>query len=454
MSDGLPDWMEDAPDLPDWMEDDAPKQPPAKMSSGRAGVLGAARGATLDFVDEIGGALGQALIGGGVKLGPAAQPRPEDTSAMRATKLQVLGEEAARPSTYRLTRDLIRDESKQAEQEQGGAHLIGQLLGGAALIPLAPTGGPATLANAMKTGAVLGAGSGLGASEADLLRGDVGRTLGDAALGGVFGAAAGAGGHGAGKLLGKTASTLSNRAGSKIANIESAVVEAAKKEAAAETASARSAAGTAAQDAYRQLEHLRELGRLGQLAPEEAQIADELAAELAEKAQAKLAPAVARKAEKAGALRLAMESEAKRAEELAAQKLSGSELKQQTMARLTRYGLPALGGAALAAATGERDPMRLLGGAGLGALGGAGMRPMMHSLLRMAKQPVVQRPLWKALQRTTGLANLAGETVESLAGPLGRAFGAEADDMLIPALAGEPDEMDRQRRLAAILRRR
>lgn len=206
-------------------------------------------------------------------------------------------------------------------------------------------------------------------------------------------AALGAGGFGVGKALG----SVVGKAGEKVAGIEAKVAEKAAQQAAAETASARSAAGNAAQNAYRQLEHLRELKAMRGLSPEEAQIAKELSLELAQKAQEKLIPAAALKKSAAQAYQEALATELERGAQIAADKLSGTEVKQQIMARLMRYGPAAAGG---------MIGNMLLPGMG-GAVGGAAtglvLRPAIRSMMNLSKNAAVQRALLSPIANATSL---------------------------------------------------
>lgn len=218
--------------------------------------------------------------------------------------------------------------------------------------------------------------------------------LKNAAIGGAFAL----GGVGLAKGIGWVRETAATKA----ATIAEKVRAKAAEVAASETASARSLAGRTAQDAYKQLEHLRELNAMGKLSPEQAQIAKELTEELAGKAQEKLIPAAVLKKEAAQAYVEAIETEAARAAKLAAEKLSGSEAKGQAMARLKRYGPAAVGG--------------VIGNAlfpGMGAVGGAAtglvLRPAIHSMRRLAQNPAVQYQMLQAI----GNPGLLGGVVTS-----------------------------------------
>jgi hypothetical protein len=154
---------------------------PGKMGAGKAALLGGAQGATLGFGDEVGGviqALGRKFFQG---------DGDKDFADL-----------------YREERDAFRSENAQAEQDQGGAYLAGNLGGGIITAPLMPGGaGASGLKALVKSGAALGAVSGAGSSEADTLGG----VAADTALGGVLGGVSGAVGKGiekgAGYVLGK-----------------------------------------------------------------------------------------------------------------------------------------------------------------------------------------------------------------------------------------------------------
>lgn len=205
------------------------------------------------------------------------------------------------------------------------------------------------------------------------------------AISGLVGAGAGAGGQlVANKLLGGLTG--------KMAGIEQKVADKAAKVAASETASARSAAGNAAQNAYKQLEHLRELNASGLLTPQQKVLVAKLEKELAEKAAEKLIPAAALKQETSQAYSEAMQTEAQRAAQYAADKLSGNEVKSQVMARLKRYGPAAVGGVIGNA---------LIPGVG-GAVGGAAtglvLRPAIRSMMNLSQNPAVQYGLLSGMK--------------------------------------------------------
>lgn len=212
------------------------------------------------------------------------------------------------------------------------------------------------------------------------------------AVSGLVGGAAGAGGQFlTNKLLGGTSNKMSE--------IAQKVQDKAAKFAASETASARSAAGNAAQNAYRQLEHLRELNASGLLTPQQKVLVAKLERELAEKSAEKLIPAAAAKETTAAAYKEAMETEAQRAAQYAANKLSGNEIANQVMARVKRYGPAVAGGLA------GNMIFPGLGGAVGGAATGLVLRPALRSMINLSQNPAVQYGLLGAAKG--GLSNPA-----------------------------------------------
>ena len=248
---------------------------------------------------------------------------------------------------------------------------IGALAGNVALtaVPFAKAG------SGFKAAGTVGAGFGLAQpvsgeqSLSNILQGKAINT----GLGGLSSAA--------GQFLANKA--LSGVSGA-LSGIREKVKDKAAQFAASETASARGVAGNAAQNAYRQLEHLRELGANRALTDAEAMTVKTLERELAEKTLEKLMPAAALKESTAAAYKEAMETEADRAAKYAADKLSGTEAKQQFMARLKRYGPAAAGGII--------GNMLLpgLGGSVGGAATGLVLRPAIRSMVNLSKNPAVQ----------------------------------------------------------------
>lgn len=360
--------------------------PDARPSIGEALAKGGAQGVTLGFGDEVNGAI-QAL----------------------GDKMMGNGQGASLADLYRRNRDSFRRDDAAVRAEHPMAYGGGELAGGVAssFLPGLNAGRLGVLGQAALQGGL----GGLGASTADTVGGD----LANAGAGVGLGLLAGGTSLGLGKLAGK--------AFGKVAGIDEAVARKAAADAAADTASARSAAGRAAQDAYKQLEHLRELGSMRSLTPEQAQVAAALEQELGSKAQQKLLEAAAAKDATSDAFKQAVATEAQRAEAGALDKISPAERMRQLKARALRYGLPAVGGA-MAGVMGFGGHGGLLG-AGSGALMGAGLRPMMHSLIRMAGQPAVARPA----------AQFAGNALSGLAVPMAQRAASTAGLELSPDLA-------------------
>lgn len=189
-----------------------------------------------------------------------------------------------------------------------------------------------------------------------------------------------AGGNALATGAGKVRSAATNRAN----DLANKVRERAAADAAAETASAFSAAGRAAQDTFRQAELLRMLkGGNQPLSAEQAALVKQLEDELAQKAADKLIPSAANKQATSEAYKAAIASEAERAAQLAADRLSGKEAKAQIMARAKRYWPGLVTGAAGWALGG---PL----GAAIGTPIGLSARPMFHATRRMLQNPTVQ----------------------------------------------------------------
>lgn len=144
-------------------------------------ALGAVQGATFGFADE-----GIGL--GNVDIGTAV------TDPSKAVE------------QYRQGRDEMRAINQLAQQRHENTYLGGEIAGGLATAA-APGGVPATLGRVIGTGAIVGGVSGLGASNADLTKGEFGQAAKDTALGAAIGAAGGAAAYGAGRIF----KAISNR---------------------------------------------------------------------------------------------------------------------------------------------------------------------------------------------------------------------------------------------------
>jgi hypothetical protein len=153
-------------------------------SAEKAGALGFAQGGTSGFADELGGLIGSlALPGPGVKLGPNASQEMRDF-------------EAARPSDYQMTRDLMRREAAQASKDHKGAYLGGEVAGGIAQAIATPGKAPKGFGGVVKQGALYGAAQGLGSSNSE----GIGGMAADTAIGAGTGAGTAAALYGAAKL--------------------------------------------------------------------------------------------------------------------------------------------------------------------------------------------------------------------------------------------------------------
>lgn len=128
--------------------------------------LGAAQGLTLGFGDEGAGA----IAGFGKDILSGILPRME---------------------SYRNARDQFRETFREAKSDNPKSYVGGELVGSVGTLPFL---GGATVPRMM----ALGAAQGLGNSEADLTRGDVGGAVRDTTIGGILGG-----------LLGKAGNTIS-----------------------------------------------------------------------------------------------------------------------------------------------------------------------------------------------------------------------------------------------------
>jgi hypothetical protein len=162
---------------------------PAAKSGGPSGLsalgLGAAQGATLGFGDEVGGAI-QAL---GRRFLPESLGGGGERDRGRSLA-----------ELYREERDGFRRDNLSAEASRPGAYFAGNVLGGLGTAAALPGAGVKTGLQALKAGAGLGAAGSLGASGADLSRGEVGGALLDTTLGTGLGAVTGGGGFAAMKV--------------------------------------------------------------------------------------------------------------------------------------------------------------------------------------------------------------------------------------------------------------
>jgi hypothetical protein len=385
---------------------------PAKTGGLESLRRGATQGATLGFGDEITGAISAPILKAIGKFSgtPAYQNAFADKS---------LGE------LYDSSRDRERQANAAAQKDNPGTYLAGEL-GGSVLSSFAPgasalnVGREAGVGEALAKGARLGAITGIGNSDASTLGG----TLRDAALGAGVGGFVGGVAHGVASGFGK----LGSYATGKVAAIDEDVARAAAKDAAKVTGTAKSTLGGVTQDANRTVENLMRLEQ--SMTPEQRELyaaleqtgtLPALKEKLAQTGLEKVPGAAGRIDTATQALEEAATSEPQRAAALADQRLSGDALRQQVYARLKRYGLPAVGGAVLGGM--GFGAHGALTGAALGGALGNNFRPMMHSLIRMGRSPVVQRAAFGAL---SGVAGRAAPAVESLGARATQSIEGEA----------------------------
>lgn len=179
-------------------------------SAARSGAIGFAQGGTFGFADELGAAymkLAPKWLGGigeGVRLGKGATEAAEgDTEGVRALKERLKAWQETQPTTYEMSRDILRNEDAAAREANPWAYRAGTLAGAVATAPLLPGAGQAgrgvtllakpgqSLAtnlgklavSGMKTGAAGGGLAGLGYSTEESVPG----MLKDAAIGATVG---------------------------------------------------------------------------------------------------------------------------------------------------------------------------------------------------------------------------------------------------------------------------
>ncbi len=177
-----------------------PPTPAPQMGVGEAMLKGVQDIPTMGFGDELGGAVQGGLQG-------IANIAPKGS-------LRWAGIENYEPSPvvaeYVRGRNENRAESKKAQKDHSGAYYGAGLLVSAPLMALTPSltaakgaGALARFGAAAATGAGYGALGGVGGSNADLTRGDVGGVARDAGIGAVVGAGAGVVGQGIGEGVGR-----------------------------------------------------------------------------------------------------------------------------------------------------------------------------------------------------------------------------------------------------------
>lgn len=273
---GVSDW--DAPPTESELRG-ATKEKPGKLKSL---VGGAFQGVSLGFGDEFAGGIGRLLLGKGVKLGRAAQPAADDSPELRAAKTRAIEQQDAAPTSYEITRDLVRGGLREAQETNPKTFLAGEVLGGAALpVPggVAAQGATrgAKLLRAVGQGAAMGGAYGLGSSEGRVNRGEFGTAAADTALGVGLGAAGGALAEGVaaplfeagGKLVAKGADALRKRAGRGVSEAAERARSMALKEGTEEIGSLTGTLGGETQKGSRMTENIRRIpGEAAQATPE------------------------------------------------------------------------------------------------------------------------------------------------------------------------------------------
>lgn len=221
-----------------------PRASGTSSSAGGAALRGFGQGVTAEFGDEL-GALIQA------NLQRTANILPEGSLEWAGISNDYDQEPV---DVYRDARDGNRAQLAVDRQQHGGAALAGNVAG--SLVLGGATPGAGTYAQA--TG--LGAATGLGMSEADLTRGDVGGAALDTAIGAGLGAVGKAVGDrvaaGVGRIAAPIRDYLLRRSGEGIAAAEELAEAQAKDLVGKNVQQARSAAGSAASRARNTIENI------------------------------------------------------------------------------------------------------------------------------------------------------------------------------------------------------
>lgn len=436
MSDAYDGWAEVAADPhAGWAETPAEKAKMGLLPAIAAGLSQVPAG----LGDEL-GALGQAIAASGGR----------QESPMAANK--------AFTDTYRQARSENRAEVARAADERPGAYYGALGLGTLATAPALPAftaargaGVGLRLAAAGANGLAQGGAFGLGMSEGDLTRGQVApvaRDVGKYALGGGV---LGVGGGLVGEGLGAASRALQGASDAATAR----GIALGERAAAAETASARGALGNAVAQGNRTIENLQRLRATGNATPEHLAQLEMLVPEVAALEQRlmesnlRALPGQVSRINEADAALAELAPQAERAAAATAERMSPRAALTRLGARAVRYG-PAVAGGLVA--------HKLFGpAAGLG--GGAAtalvLRPMMHSLRRLAMDPSV-------LPRIAGPAARLLGGIAPAAEAVGERLGPAIERDVLPSFfrqsptAGwaEVPADDPQAALAAALRRR
>jgi hypothetical protein len=232
-------------------EADALGLPPAPGQTGMAesGVRGALQGASFGFADEAAAAVDAALPSWLRNETSARAVAPGLSDVVTGSTGDTYGDR------YRRAREFYRNRNAAAEASNPGTYLAGELTGAVA----APGGAVRGLGRAVGQGAAWG----LGYSDADLTRGEVGDVATDMATGAAFGVA----GHGAGKILRRGLGRLAARGAAREATATARAGAQASGEVAEQLASARGGLGAEVQKGSRYVENLMRLE--GSMTPEQ-----------------------------------------------------------------------------------------------------------------------------------------------------------------------------------------
>jgi hypothetical protein len=201
------DWEKDsAPQQPqgfDWDQETVPEAAPAPTSStGGAALRGFGQGLTANFGDELGAGLQSGLQ----RLANALPEGSLDWAGIDNRYKQDAGE------VYRQARAANREQLAADAREHGVASFAGNLAGGLVSNAIVPGSKLAGGAGLLRAGAQ-GAAAGLGESEADLTRGQVGGATVDALKGAALGVAAQGIGEEVGRIAPQAAQWVQRKAG-------------------------------------------------------------------------------------------------------------------------------------------------------------------------------------------------------------------------------------------------
>lgn len=435
MSDAYDGWTE-APADPHagWTE-----TPAAKPRMGFWPAVAAGLGQVPAGLGDEAGALSQAMAEGGQHANGPAE--------MNKNMLDV----------YRQARFENQAESRQAADERPWPYYGALALGTLATAPALPAfqaakgaGVGLRLAAAAANGLTQGGAFGLGMSEGDLTRGEVGRVASDVGKFALGGGLLGVGGGLVTEGLGAASRALQGAADKATAR----GVAMGQKAAAAETASARGQLGSLVTQGNRTVENLQRLKATGNATAEQLAELEALRPQVAALEQRlmdsnlKSLPEIVPKIDEAQAALEGLAPQSERAAAVTADRMSWGSALNRLGARAMRYG-PAFVGGALG--------HKLFGHAGLGygATAGLVLRPAIRSMLRLAADPAVLPRVAGPTARLLGKVAPAAETVGGRLGPAVERDALPQWFMQSPTAGwAEVPAEDPQSALAAALRRR